>query len=114
MSWIKVAIVDELGPEKPKLIPYKNQEIGLYLIEGQPYAILNFCPHFGAPLCLGTVTSDGPGSQGYDSERRVIRCPWHRWEFDMDTGAALAPVKQRIKTFPVEIRENSVWIMVKP
>jgi nitrite reductase (NADH) small subunit len=117
MTWIEVAEVSELGPKKTKLIPYKDQQIGLYLISGKPYAILNFCPHFGAPLCLGTVTgavtSDAPGSQGYDAERNVIRCPWHRWEFDMDTGAALAPIKQRIKTFPAEIRENSVWIMVK-
>lgn len=117
MPWIKVADVAELAPNKPKLIDHGGKQVGLYLINGQPYAILNYCPHFGAPLCLGSVTgavsSTGPGEQDYDHGRHVIRCPWHRWEFDMDTGAALTPIKHRIRIFPSEVRDEEVWMEVR-
>lgn len=114
MAWHEVAQVGEVAPGKPKILTVAGKELGVFY-EGERYfAVLNFCPHYGAPICLGkvtgAVTSSEPGQQDYDHQRLVLRCPWHRWEFDLETGAALAPIRQRIKTYPVRREGETLWV----
>jgi 3-phenylpropionate/trans-cinnamate dioxygenase ferredoxin subunit len=83
MAWQRAAQVSEVAPGRPKIIEANGRQIGV-LQDGDTYfAVLNFCPHKGAPICqgqiFGAVTATAPGCQDYDHERRVLRCPWHRW-----------------------------------
>ena len=114
MTWIVAAKVEEVAEGKPKLIQANGKEIGVFCEDGEYFAVLNYCPHRGAPICLGkitgVVTSSGPGEMGYDHERKILRCPWHHWEFDLRSGEALAAVKQRIKTYPVMVRDGEILI----
>jgi nitrite reductase/ring-hydroxylating ferredoxin subunit len=107
MSWHLAASVGEISPGKPKIVSVNGKEIGIFHEGGRYFAVLNFCPHFGAPICrgkvFGAVMADESGSQFYDSSRLVLRCPWHRWEFDLETGQALTPIRQRLKTYPVHL-----------
>jgi len=110
MTWHKVAQVEEIQQGKPKIVLVKGKEVGIFYENGRYFAVLNFCPHFGAPVCLGkvfgAVTADEPGKLSYDASRLVLRCPWHRWEFDLETGVALTPIRQRLKTYSVQIDEQ--------
>jgi 3-phenylpropionate/trans-cinnamate dioxygenase ferredoxin subunit len=37
-------------------------------------------------------------------EGRVLRCPWHAWEFDITTGKSLfAPEACRVKSYEVAV-----------
>ena len=47
---------------------------------------------------------------GYDANAHTLRCPWHRWEFDLQTGHAVIPMPLRLKTFPLRIIEDKVQI----
>ncbi len=110
MAWHQVAQVGEIAPGKPKIVSVSGKEIGVFW-EGERYfAVLNYCPHFGAPVCLGQVfgaiTSDEPGQQSYDASRPILCCPWHRWEFDLETGQALTPIKQRLRTYDVRVEND--------
>jgi nitrite reductase/ring-hydroxylating ferredoxin subunit len=72
------------------LVTVQGREIGIYNIDGQFHAVLNRCPHRGAALCrgdvIGLITSTGPGEIYLDTSRKFIVCPWHGWEFDINTG----------------------------
>ena len=80
---------------------------------GELWALRNRCPHHGAPLCLGTVkgraSSGLPGSYEL-SERRVLRCPWHGWEFDPSTGRCLDDPALRVAVYPVRVTNGRVEV----
>jgi nitrite reductase/ring-hydroxylating ferredoxin subunit len=93
-----------------------SREIGVVkLADGTFRAARNVCPHAGAPLCKGTVGGtmlpSRPGELVYAHETVVVRCPWHAWEFDLDTGAAVfASAKARVRVYPVHCVEGRVLL----
>jgi nitrite reductase/ring-hydroxylating ferredoxin subunit len=117
MPWLEAAPADAITPGKATIVTMGGKEVGLFCEGERYYAVLNFCPHLGAPICAGKVFAGcatapgGPGEPlGFDPERRILRCPWHHWEFDLATGEALVPIRQRLKTYPVRIEDEKVWI----
>ena len=85
-------------------------------VGGHLYALHNRCPHRGGALCLGPVTGTALGDAGFDfvygREGELIRCAWHGWEFEIATGRALADAKVRAKTYPVEVEDGGVYVLV--
>jgi nitrite reductase/ring-hydroxylating ferredoxin subunit len=54
-----------------------------------------------------------PDRYRWAMEGQVVRCPWHGWEFDMETGRSLFGVsKDRAATYPVEIRDGRVTVQL--
>jgi nitrite reductase/ring-hydroxylating ferredoxin subunit len=49
---------------------------------------------------------------GHDEENPVVRCPWHGWEFDLKTGAAVIPSRLKLVHFMVEVENNQIYILV--
>lgn len=111
-----VGSVDDFPKDELRLVTVGKHEIGVYRTSGGPiYAVLNYCPHKGAPLCEGavggTLVPSNPGEMKYGMEGEVLRCPWHGYEFSMATGECLfIGMKMRAKTYPVEVREGRVLI----
>ncbi|MEX2194322.1 MAG: Rieske (2Fe-2S) protein [Thermoleophilaceae bacterium] len=101
-----------------RILRVGRRQIGVYNVEGRFYAVRNSCPHHGAPICMGTLggtmVPSKPGEYSYGMENRVLRCPWHGWEFDIETGKALFGVdKSRVVTYPVEIEDGQLVIEAK-
>ncbi|MGF1635116.1 MAG: Rieske (2Fe-2S) protein [Phycisphaerae bacterium] len=108
--------VDELPPGGRKLIDDGKQGIGVFNIDGRFYALKNVCPHAGAELCRGSIHNTcRPGGVGAYEEAlagRVLRCPWHGWEFDIVTGKGLYDAKSRVATYPVEVVDGQVVVKI--
>jgi len=107
-----VARVGEIEPGTCKIVTISNREIGVFNIGGAYFALLNRCPHQGAPLCRGDVVSrlaaSMPGEYRLESEAAIIRCPWHCWEFDIRTGASWCePEVVRARRFKTGIESGS-------
>jgi 3-phenylpropionate/trans-cinnamate dioxygenase ferredoxin subunit len=98
-----------------KVVMMGRREIAVFNVGGRLYAIFNRCPHHQAPLHTGPIYGTSmPGAVGeykYGLEGRVLRCPWHHYEYDLDTGRCLAdPERLRVKTY--RIREEGEDIAV--
>jgi nitrite reductase (NADH) small subunit len=107
--------VDELPPGARRIVSTGSGSIGVFNVDGCYYAIRNHCPHEGAELCRGKRTgtnlmTDCRGDYQWGRKGMVIRCPWHAWEFDLQTGCSLFSEKLRVRTYPVSIREGQLWI----
>ena len=109
---------DEIPTDKPMIIDINGVSIGVVKKSGKYYAMRNLCPHRLAPLCKGTI--DGtmipskPKELKFAMEDQVIRCPWHGWEFDLETGHALFGISSRKATvYPVEVKNNEVYVVMK-
>ena len=114
MSWHTVASVADVPAGACKIVSVDGKEIGIFRVKDSFYAVANHCPHWGAPICRGRVTGrvvcDESGRLTYDHEALTLRCPWHHWEFDLKTGRAVAPIRQRLKTFPVRVDNGHIQI----
>lgn len=97
---------DELPPGTRRVVSIEGRSIGVFNVDGTYYALRNACPHQGGPLCSGDVlsalTSSGPGDYVFDPERKLLACPWHNWEFDMETGESWFD-PQRTRVHPYEV-----------
>ena len=66
-----------------------GHRVGLYRVEGTLHALADRCPHRGAPLCCrqGRDADRGRGRRARARRAHsIVRCPWHKWEFDIATG----------------------------
>ena len=104
--------LDGLESEPCRIVPDGKSSIGVYLIDGCLYAVRNQCPHKGAPLCRGQLGSTyrpvGAGAEPFEEVlcNRVLRCPWHGWEFDVVSGKGLYDAQGRVRTYPVRLNSN--------
>jgi nitrite reductase/ring-hydroxylating ferredoxin subunit len=88
----------------------------VFNLGGKFFGVRNVCPHYGAPLCQGTLHATHRPSEVHEFDPaldgRVLRCPWHGWEFDIITGKALFDESTRVATYPVEIDENGELVII--
>lgn len=73
------------------------------------------CSHQGARLSCGRllqrVDGDRVGAYALQDDDFVIRCPWHGYEFDLETGHCLADAKRaRVKAYAVVVEDGIVYI----
>jgi nitrite reductase/ring-hydroxylating ferredoxin subunit len=54
------------------------------------------CPHPTSPMCM--------------AEGTILRCAWHGWEFDIETGQALADPRVRARTYRVTIEHDDIVV----
>jgi len=100
-NWIRVAALSDvpLGEAKAvKLAP--GRSIALFNVDGRVYATDNQCPHMGYPLTRGAV------------RHGVLTCDWHGRSFDLEGGGCFNYECDDLQTFPVDIRENEIWIQL--
>ena len=86
-------------------------EIIEYVLNGEILAIAHFdqhffvvdgiCPHQGGSLGKGTLHASHPC---------LIRCPWHGWEYEMETGQHLSIPAVSIGTFETRVLDGVVQV----
>ncbi|MGY6653660.1 Rieske (2Fe-2S) protein [Amycolatopsis sp. TRM77291] len=84
-----VGKVSEFRERDGKIVEIDGKSIGVFRVDGRFFAIRNYCPHQGAPLCEGHILAglradEKPAS--VDESTLYIACPWHGWEYDIRTG----------------------------
>lgn len=98
------------------IVELEGRSIGIFNVDGRPYALRNACPHQGGPLCAGTVGGtmlpSDPHRYVYGRHDQVIRCPWHGWEFDIETGVSLFDPGRRVRSYPVTVEEGVLSVDV--
>jgi len=111
-----VCHVDDIPPGSSKVIPVGRHGVGVYNVNGVFYAIANYCPHEGGPLCSGrvrgrSITDDeAPGGASTVRDGEFIYCPWHQWGFELATGTTAVKPEWSIRTYPVKVVDQCVVV----
>ncbi|HDE1467172.1 non-heme iron oxygenase ferredoxin subunit [Klebsiella pneumoniae] len=99
MSWIGVYDAEQVQEDFPYSGNIDGKEIGIYLIDGEYYALEDVCPHAYALL-----------SQGFVEDGKV-ECPLHEAVFDVKTGQCLhGPGGRNLNRYPVRVYDNQIQI----
>jgi nitrite reductase/ring-hydroxylating ferredoxin subunit len=79
-----------------------GKQICLGRFKDQWYGFAAVCPHAGAPMADGYI----------DGACHVI-CPVHQLKFDMKSGRDTNGEGYALKTYPVEVRADGVYVGVE-
>ncbi len=97
-SYVRVAAVSEIAPGASKAVTVNGNEIALFNLAGQFYAIDNACPHAGGPLAEGEIKGEN------------VVCGWHGWQFSIKTGTMTLNPRARVSTYPVKVEGNDIHV----
>ena len=104
----------ELPPGTSTTAKAFGTTVAVFNVEGQVFALSNHCPHHGGPLCHGRISGAVLPSQPYEyrygREGRVLICPWHGWEFDIESGRTIFDPAVRVKIYDARLAEGEIVV----
>lgn len=99
-----VFICDVLDlPQKlGKTVTIGRKEIAVFKMEnGKIRAIENRCPHKGGVLAEGILSGE------------YVFCPMHDWKISVKDGKVQSPDVGCVQTYPVEVKDGQVYVLVR-
>lgn len=81
-----------------QLVIVDGDEIALFRVDGQFFAVENRCPHRGGYLAEGMI------------REKVVVCPFHGWSFDLASGQSTNHPGNAVGCFPVAVAGDEVTI----
>ncbi len=99
-QFVKLASVEDLPPGSAREVEHEGRIFALFNVDGQISAIDGICPHQGGPLAEGVV------------EGTIVTCPWHGWQFDVQTGQSTLGKGLRQSTFEIKVEDGQILVEV--
>lgn len=91
MAWTTLTSLDALTEGKAVYVEAAGCQLAVYLHEGRPVVMDNYCPHAGGSMAGGYV-EDG-----------CAVCPWHNWPFRLDNGNLKGSTAVSIKVYETRL-----------
>ena len=99
-AWVRLIPVLRCHLGAGTFIEHDGKELGVFVLSPrQVFVIDNACPHAGGNLSAGDV-ADG-----------VVTCPWHQWQFNLDSGVCIDSFAARVRKYPARIRDD--WVEIR-
>jgi nitrite reductase/ring-hydroxylating ferredoxin subunit len=99
-KFVKLASREDLPVGAAKEVEFEGRVYALFNVDGVLSAIDGICPHQGGPLADGAL------------EGCYVACPWHGWEFNVQTGATPLGPRIKVDVFEVKIEGDDVLVLV--
>src|SRR5680860_361982 len=99
------------------ILKIDGREVVVLRYNDRFYAIANTCLHMGGPVGEGmlmgkveaVLTEDNRClGERFSEEEMHIVCPWHGWEYSLESGEFAGDRKRRLPTFEVTTRGDKV------
>ncbi len=108
-TWQKLARVEQFPKDGGSAIRYGKVQIAIYNFSrrGEWFATQAMCPHRKDNVLARGLLGDQAGEP-------KIACPLHKKTFSLLTGKGLSDPNYQVRTFPVELRGDEVWVKLPP
>ena len=118
MDEISVGKLADIPDGDYRVFAVDEFEVGIFRTGSKVLAYENTCPHAGGPVCQGKIfnrveellTPEMKSLGPRFSSRRNIVCPWHGYEFDLETGCHPGDSAVRLKPVKIEVRDGQIFI----
>lgn len=115
---IRVAAVDDFAEGDRKIVDVDGVDVGVLNVADEFYAIENRCCHDSGPVSAGTVrerleaefTTPGERVQEDYTGDLTITCPWHGWEYDLESGVHIGDPSYALSTYDVFVEDGEVYV----
>jgi nitrite reductase/ring-hydroxylating ferredoxin subunit len=116
---IHVGRVEDFVDGQRVLVQVDSYEVFVFERQGRFYAFENRCLHMGGPVGEGVVI--GKTVAVLDEDKKHVRdefstteihivCPWHGWEYDIETGRCAANPRLGLRRFEATTRGGEVYV----
>ncbi len=114
-EWATALPLSELPPGTSTTVKAFGTTVAIFNVEGRLFAVSNHCPHHGGPLCHGRISGTALPSQPYEyrygRDGRVLVCPWHGWEFDIESGQTMFDPSIRVSVYETRVENDEIVLM---
>jgi nitrite reductase/ring-hydroxylating ferredoxin subunit len=120
MAEVFVSKAADFKEGERRIVTTAKGEVGMFHERGAYYAYANLCPHQGGPACEGVmmnkvvdiIAADRSYQGQTFSETRHFVCPWHGYEYDLQTGVCAGDKRLKVRKFEVVRRGDDIFIKV--
>ncbi|CAN5759646.1 Rieske (2Fe-2S) protein [soil metagenome] len=92
-----VGRAESVPPGRGATVKLKDgSQVALFNVGGSFHAIENFCPHKGYPLADSNLYGN------------IVECEFHRWRFDVTSGACFTKPQCSIERFDVTLDDGMI------
>ncbi len=100
MAFVELIDIERCRRDGGTFVERGDRELAVFrLDDGDRVVVLdNACPHASGNLSGGEIVGG------------VVHCPWHFWEFDIETGVCTHSARARVHRYPAEVRDGVIWI----
>lgn len=119
-SDIHVGHVSDLADGQRLMVRLDGRDVFIFEREDKLYAFENLCLHMGGPvgegLLIGKVEAvlDESGAHLRDrfstTEIHLV-CPWHGWEYDIETGECAANRRLKLRRYQAVQRGEDIYVI---
>jgi nitrite reductase (NADH) small subunit len=114
---LRLPLAEAPPPGERRMVELGGHRIGLYRVGDDLHALADRCPHRGAPLCSAGRIATGielrDGRPALAQRDALVRCPWHKWDFDIATGRCAVDAKLRVRRYAVHVDGDEVVVSLR-
>lgn len=100
-NFMQIGALSDIPPQGARVI---KTQIGCVAIfrtdDDKVFALDDRCPHKNGPISNGIQHGE------------FVTCPLHNWVFDLNTGEAQGADEGLIKTYPVQVKGDQIFLDV--
>ena len=120
MNEVAVGKLADIADGDHRVFAVDDMEVGIFRSGGEVIAYENRCPHAGGPVCQGKIFNKveeiiGPDNKSaglqFGNARHIV-CPWHGYEFDLETGRHPGFSTMRLKRVKIAVRDGEIYVSV--
>lgn len=120
MAEVEIGSLADFAENDHRVVDVDGLEVGVFRLGKKLVAYKNECPHYGGPVCQGKIFQQTEEQLGADktslglhfTATRNIVCPWHGYEFNLETGCHPGDPKVRLQPIAVAVRDSRVFLQV--
>jgi nitrite reductase (NADH) small subunit len=102
MNWVEIGKLSDIPLRGARCVKTPQGKVAVFrTAENEVFAIEDHCPHRGGPLSQGIVHG------------KAVTCPLHNWVISLETGRALGADEGAVRTIPVRVEEESLFIALE-
>jgi nitrite reductase (NADH) small subunit len=105
-AWHPVCALEDIWPNMGVCALVEGRQIAIFrLQDNQLYALDNYDPHSDANVLSRGIVGDLSGE-------RVVASPIYKHHYQLRTGVCVEDASISLKTYSVELRDDTVWVQV--
>lgn len=95
-EWIELAATAEIPSGEGVEVAAAGRMVAIFNVAGEFFALDGICPHQGGPLGKGQLSG------------KIVTCPWHGWQFDIDSGENQITPTVCQPRIPIEVKGDKI------
>jgi nitrite reductase (NADH) small subunit len=96
--WQIIGKSSEVGEKQGVEFLVGTDVVAVFRQEGKLYAVDGICAHQGGPIAKGAL------------DKTCVTCPWHGWQYNIETGENILTKHKMLRTFDLREIEGRIEI----